>query len=124
MRALVEVTVNLVSTNSWRNGVVTAFAQRVAATDTLQCEPASAPCAVGVDRFQRVVGTGRVIPAGRSVPRAYDELVRPDQDAEDGAHVVATFCQSPVRLCWIRMFGASRAAARAPMMMSAAGNAC
>lgn len=98
MRALVEVTVNLISKNSGRNGIVTACAQRVAATDTSQCEPAPTPCAVGVDRFQRVVGTGRVITAGRSAPRADDKLVRPDQDAEDGAHVVATFCQSPVRL--------------------------
>jgi len=127
MRALVEVTICVsvdgsVSGRAWRDRIEPALAQGMTTTDAPGSQPAAAPGAVGLERLKRVVRTARVIAASRAQQGAHKQLICPDQGAEDGAHVVATFCQSPARLCRIRVAGAPRAAARAPTMRSAAGN--
>ena len=127
MRALVEVTICVsvdgsMSGWAWRDGIKPTLAQRMATTDAAGRKPTAAPGTVQFKCLEGVVRAARVIAASRAQQGAHKQLIRPDQGAEDGAHVVATFCQSPARLCRIRVAGAPRAAARAPTMRSAAGN--
>jgi len=107
-----------------RNRVETALTKRMATGDASYRKPAAAPCTVEIDRLEGVVRTRRVIATRWPAPRTDDRLISLDQGAEDGAHVVATLCQSPSRLSRIRVAGAPRAAERAPTMRSTAGRRC
>src|SRR5688572_3113400 len=81
-----------------RNRIEPAFIEWVAASDAFHGEPHTAPGAMRLDRFHRVMRTRRVETADRSDQRTQRELVPTDQQFQDVAHVDATRCQRVARL--------------------------
>src|SRR6202023_585704 len=84
-----------------RDGVVAAAAPRMAAQQAARGEPQTAPRAVPLDGFGRVMRAARIIPAGGRQDRRDQQLVAADHEgyapAEDAARPITKTHVSPPR---------------------------
>jgi len=69
-----------------RDRIESAGAERMAASDATQGEPAAAPGAMPLQRLDRVLRTRRMIATRGGEERGEEELVRPDDRHEEDAH--------------------------------------
>src|SRR5579871_5542864 len=105
-----------------RHRVISAVAQRVTAGHAPYGQPAATPEAMALDRFQRIVGAGRVEAAARSEQRADGELVGSDQETDERSHVLVIFCHSLSSDSRRRALVTACTPPRTPTTISNAGN--